>query len=248
MSEFSGVADDFMVGMNLNTTLALPNSRDTILHFCEAVQREFPSMTSFYQRESGEFVLEGDRDSGNYQWMELHPHRLSAGFYNPPALSAGYGMHTWLLDRSVYFLGVSAIDVDSLDATLAFDLDYKGNRDDIVAQALLSGSPLGALMGERMLKTLEFEPNMVVALDEGCYLQARVQIETRGATAQVRTGEYEDEPISVYLTIRRYQRPGRTMAVRESFAQQCEWCEDLARRAVVPNIINPIAAAIAGAD
>jgi len=64
-------ADDFFMNLNLQTTLALPTSRESILHFCEAVQKEFKSMASFYQRETGEYVLEGNRESGKYRWLEI---------------------------------------------------------------------------------------------------------------------------------------------------------------------------------
>jgi len=84
-------------------------------------------------------------------------------------------------------------------------------------------------------------------LDEDCYLQARVLLETRSNSYQVRTGRYDEEPISIYFTIRQYQQPGKLLDVRKSFDKQCEICEDLASRIVLPNIIRPIAAAIASA-
>lgn len=243
--EFSSVADDFFVNMNLQTTLALPGGRETVLHFCETVQKQFPSMTAFYQRDSGEFVLEGNREAGSYPWMEIHSHRLAAGRFNPDETADAYRLHDWLLERSVYFLGVSGLDVDCLDVLYGFNLDYEGNRDAIVARALLSGSPLGALAADGPARTIECEPNFVIALDEECYLQARLSLETRGSSFQVRTGAFEDEPISVYFTVRRYPRPGTTFNLRESFSRQCEICEDLVRRIVVPQIIEPLASAIA---
>ncbi len=246
--DFGNVADDFFVNLNLQTTLALPNSRETVLHFCEAVQKEFPEMTCFYQRETGEFILEGDRDSGNYQWMELQPHRLSAGHYNPPSIQEAYRLHTWLLQRSMYFLGVSPLDVEALDVMLGFNLDHQGNRDAIVSQALLANSPLAALAMEGSAKAIEFEPSLVVALDEDCSLQARLSIETRNNSYQVRTGQYEDEPITVYFAVRRYPVPGKVINIMDSFAQQCQMCEDITRRIVVPQIIQPISVAIATGD
>jgi len=248
MDEFNSIADDFMVNMNLQTTLALPSGRETVLHFCEAVQKEFGSMTSFYQRDSGEHVLEGDRDNESYQWLELQSHRMTAGYFNPPSLSAAYRMHDWLLDRSVYYLGISPLDVECLDVLFGFNLDYQGNRDAIVAQALLSGSPLGGLAAEVTCRPVECEPSIVIAMDEDCHIQARLALETRCGSFQVRTGQYDDEPISVYFTVRRYPRPGSPFKLKEYFAEQCECCEDLTQRLVIPNVINPISAAIAAAE
>lgn len=245
-TDFSNIADDFFVNLSLQTTLALPDSRETVLHFCEAMQKEFTDMTAFYQRESGEYVLEGDRDSGSYQWMELQTRRLSAGCFNPPDLQTAYKMHQWILDRSVYYLGICGLDVESLDVLLGFNLDYSGNRDAIVADALLSGSPLGAILSGPA-KPIECEPSFVISLDEECYLQARLSLETRSSSYQVRTGRYDDEPISVYFTVRRYPRVGRLMDFQDSYRRQCEVCEDLAQRLVIPNVIQPIASAIASA-
>ncbi len=248
MMDFKGTADDFFVNLNLQTTLALPSGRETVLHFCEAVQKEFRQMTSFFQRESGEYVLEGDREGGTYQWLELQSHHMSAGFFNPPDIESAYRLHRWLLDRSVYFLGISALDVECMDVLLGFNLDYHGNRDGIVAQALLSGSLLAELVSEGPGKPIQCEPSLIVALDEDCSLQARLSIETRSSMYQVRTGQWEDEPISVYLTVRQYPKEGQVLKIDESFARQCEACEDIVSRLIAPHVIQPIAVAIATAQ
>ncbi len=246
-TDFRSVADDFFVNLSLQTTLSLPDSRDTILHFFEAVQKEFPGMTSFFQRDTGEYVLEGDREGGNYQWMELQNHRLSVGYFNPDNVSQAYRLHRWILDRSVYFLGVSGLDVECLDVLFGFNLDFNGNRDAIVADALLAGSPLGALTAVSDVKPIECEPSMVIALDEECYLQARLSLETRSSSYMVRTGQYDDEPISTYFTVRRYPQPGVLLNFQESFVRQCQICEDLTRKLIIPSILEPLAAAIASA-
>jgi len=231
MSSYGSLADDFFVNIGLHTALELPSARETVLQFCEAVQKEFPQMTSFYQGENKEFILEGDRQSGSYRWMEVHPQRLLAGYFDPPTLEDAYALHRWLLRRSVFFLGVSALDVDSLDVTYGFNMDYRGNRDKVVAEALLGGSALGAF-----------------ALDEECSLQARLSLETRSSAYQVQSGQYEDEPISLYLTVRGYPTAGRLLQIEEAFADQCRAGERLIERLVIPQIIRSIAAAIAAAQ
>ena len=109
---------------------------------------------------------------------------------------------------------------------------------------LLAGS-LGALAGETTTGSIECEPSMVIALDDDCYLQARVSLETRSSDYQVRTGRYDSEPISVYLTVRRMPTPGKIMSMGQSMTEQCEICEDICRRVVIPKIVHPIAVAIA---
>jgi len=243
--EYGSIADDFFVNLSLQTTLALPHNRETVLHFFEAVQKRFSSMSNFYQRETGQFVLEGDREHDSYRWLELQPHNLSAGHFNPSSLEAAYELHQWLLDRSVYYLGASGLDVESLDVLFGFNLSFAGNRDSIVAQALLSSCPIGSLFACESARLIECEPSLVIALDEGCHMQARLHLETHSSTFQVRTGQYEDEPISIYLTIRQYPRPGALLDLKTAFARQCEVCEDLASRIIIPNVLQAISAAIA---
>jgi hypothetical protein len=242
--ELQGIADDYYININLQTALALPTGRETVLHFCEAVQKQFPSMSSFFQRETGEFVLEADREAGSYQWMELQDRRLMAGYFNPPTVAEAYRLHSWLLDRSRFFLGLGGLDVEALDVLYGFNLDCRSNRDAVVSQALLDGSPLAAMLGEAGTP-IEFEPNLVVALDEGCHTQCRLNLETRGNSFQVRSGDYDDEPISVYLTVRQYPQPGQLISLAEAFKSQCRTGEDLICRSLLPHIIQPLAATIA---
>jgi hypothetical protein len=246
--DFAALADDFFVNINLQTALALPGSRETVLQFCEAVQREFNEMTSFYQRPGGEYVLEGDHESGSYAWMEMQENRLSAGYFNPPGLEAAYRLHRWLLERCVYFLGVSPIDVECLDVLYGFNLDFLGNRDEILSTALLSGSALGSVFQDTDARPLECEPSIVFALDGGCSLQARLSLESRSSSYQVRTGQYSEDPISVYFTVRQYPSPGQVFDLQEAFRRQSGLCEDLTIRNVIPSVIQPICEAIAAAS
>jgi hypothetical protein len=245
--DFKAAADDFFVNLDLQTTLALPNSRETVLQFFEAAQRQFDDMTSFYQREGGQYVLEGDHDAGSYRWMELQANQVSAGYFNPPDAAAAYALHSWVLDRVVYFLGISGLDVEALDVLLGFNLDYCGNRDAVVAEALMTGSSLGAFGDEPPGTMLECQPNVVISLSEDCSTQARLLVETYGSSYQVRTGNYTDDPISVYFTVRQYPVAGKVLSLAESFARQCRIAEDLAARIVVPQVIEPISAAITAA-
>jgi len=241
--DFNSVADDFYVNLNIQTTLALSNGRETVLHFFEALQKQFGPMRNFFQREGGEFVLEADRSSGSYRWLELGKHQLSSGFFNPPDLAGAYELHRWVLERSVYYLGVSGLDVESLDVVFGFNLEFLGNRDELVARALLGGSPPAALAGEPDARMIDYQPSMIVALDEQCSLQARLAVETRNSTYQVRTGQWEDEPISVYFTIRRHPGASAAPNLVKMFAEQCDIAEDLCRRIVIPQVVQPIAAA-----
>ena len=65
MNPYSSLCDDFGVYVYINTKMELPNQRETVLHFFDAVQKSCPQMTDFDCKESGEFVLEEDREQGS---------------------------------------------------------------------------------------------------------------------------------------------------------------------------------------
>ena len=245
LSNFNDVADDFFVNLNLQTTLALPNGRETVLQFCEAVQKQYVQMTALFQREGGEYVLEGDREAGSYQWLELFSHRLTAGYVNPPQLSDAIDYHRWLLERCRYFLGVAGLDVECLDLSFGFHLAYVGNRDAVVADALLGNCPLAAISHEGLGKVTECEPSLVFALDADCSVQVRLAIETRCNDFQIRTAEYTDEPISVYLSVRRNPVPGCVIDPDAALTDVARAAAEITERLVVPQVVQPIATAIA---
>lgn len=247
-TSFSNFSDDFFVNVDLHTSLTLPNERETVLHFCESVQKQFPDLSDFYRRDNGEHILEANRQSGSYRWMSLDAQRLSMGAFNPDRVADAYDMHAWILDRSRYYLGISHLDVESLDLVYGFNLDYMGNRDAIVFEALLSGSPLASLVVDGDAMPLNVEPSFIVALDEDCCMQARLNIETRNSSYQVRTGRYDEEPISVYFTIRAYPQPSERFDIGESFKRQKVVGEEMLTRVVIPQILRPIASAISAAQ
>ena len=83
MSQFSALCDEFYVNMSLNTEMELPTGRDTLLHFFEQLQKQYPTMRNFYSRQRGEYILEEDKDSGSYRWATVEAKRVSSGFVNP---------------------------------------------------------------------------------------------------------------------------------------------------------------------
>jgi hypothetical protein len=72
--------------MRLGSQLALPNNRETLLHFFERVQKGFPNLTRFRKTESQEYNLEEDRSGAGYRWISLEPRRITAGHVNPPSI------------------------------------------------------------------------------------------------------------------------------------------------------------------
>ncbi len=79
---YSSFCEDFYVNMRLGSQLNLPHQRETVLHFFERIQKEFPGMTRFRKSDSGDFNLEEDRSRQDYRWVSLESRRLSAGHVN----------------------------------------------------------------------------------------------------------------------------------------------------------------------
>lgn len=245
MNPYSSFCQDFYVNMRVNTQLALPHNRETVLHFFERIQKEFPTMAQFKRYENGDFNLEEDRRNGSYRWVRLESKRLVAGFVNPPALDGALTLHKFLLELAPYHLGISPLEVEHLEVLFGFDLSFRGNHDDVVVESLYSDSPLACLLDEPGARAVDVQPSVAVSLSDDCRLQARVEVLTRTDNYQVRTGDYNDEEISVYLTVRRYwgDRPREPMA--KIFADMFERADQLAGSRVVPRVLRPISTAIA---
>ena len=93
MNPYSSLCDDFGVYVYVNTKMELPTRRETVLHFFDSLQKTFPQMTDFDCRESGEYVLEEDREQGSYRWVTLESQRFCSGYVNPPSLEAADTQH-----------------------------------------------------------------------------------------------------------------------------------------------------------
>jgi hypothetical protein len=245
MNPYTALCDDFGVYTYLNTKLDLPQAREPVLHFFDSLRKSFPKMTDFERRDGGEYVLEEDREQGSYRGVSLDARRLSAGFVNPPALEDADAQHEKVLEVAPYHLDFSPLDIEALDVLFVFDFAYAGNHDEVVAEALSANGPLEPLMQLPGSRVLNFEPSVMLSLDEACRLQARLSVETRTNAFQVRTGQFPEAPISVYFTVRQYwgRQPFKTLG--ESYHNQRRLCQELVDSHIVPNVIKPLAQTIA---
>jgi len=242
---FASVCDDFYVNMRLATQLSLPHNRETVLHFFERVQRQFPEMSRFRKYDNGDLSIEENRDNDSYRWVTLESRRLCAGHVNPESLDESLKLHGLLLQQAPYELGLSPVEVDYLDILFGFDLSFRGNHDEIISESLLGESPLNCLMEEQGAKAVDIQPSITVALSEDCRLQGRIDVVTRTNSYQVRTGDYSDDVISVYLIVRRYWGDRPKEGFEKVFGQLVERAERLCNNHIVPRILRPISSAIA---
>jgi hypothetical protein len=164
---------------------------------------------------------------------------------NPAGFDEALKLHSMLLDMAPHHLGISPLEIDYLDVLFGFDLAFGGNHDEIIAESLFPESPLTCLSEEIGARAVDFQPTVTVALSDDCRLQARIDVVTRTNSYQVRTGDYADDVISVYLIVRRYwgDRPREPM--HELFQQMAEKADALCMTHIVPKILRPISSAIA---
>lgn len=245
MNPYASLCDDFGVSAYVHGKLDMPTGRETVVHFFEAVQRAFPSMTEFDRRADGEYMLEEDREPGHYRWCSLDARRLCTGFVNPPALDDADAHNERVLEMAPYHLDLHALQTESVDVLYYFDLLYQGNHDEVVAEALAAGSPFEGLAGIAGGRVLNYQPSLMMALDDACQLQCRLSVETRTTPYQVKTGNFPESPISVYFTVRQGwgKAPFKTFA--ESYRNQRRVLDELVDAYVLPQVVTPLQRAIA---
>src|SRR4029078_12895746 len=96
--------------------------------------------------ESGDLVLEGDKEQGHYRWLAIEPKRLCSGYINPETLEDAYRQHELVLELAPHLLTISILDCEALDVMYGFDFTYEGNHDEGVAEALWGGSAMEGLL------------------------------------------------------------------------------------------------------
>ena len=245
MQRYDGLSDDFYINMNLNNELELPQSRETVLHFFEQMQRRYPTMRNFYTRERGELVLEEDKEPGHYRWCSVEPKRLCSGFVNPPTLDDALEQHRQILDLVPYALAVSPLDCESLNVMFGFDFTYRGNHNQLLVDALGIAPAFERMASIPGATVLCHEPAFQIALDTDCRLQCRVSIETRTSAYHVRTSEYPEEQLSVYLTARRYGslEPGESFV--NAVGALAQIAAEVVDQCVIEQILRPLQQTIA---
>jgi len=243
---YSSLCDDFYLDMYVNTELDLPIQRDTILAFFERIQKQFPSMGCFYRRENNEYCLEEDHNAGQYRWITLEIDRIGSGVVNPSHFEEAYCQDRLVLELAPYMLGVSHLDIDSLDVTFGMDFDYVGSHDEVIAEALFGSTAFNCLLDLPSARAIGFSPSVVIALYDDCRTQARISVESK---TSVYSGEKQkhksDEAISLSFTVRQYSSGRERFDALKSFEKQCRLAEELVAEKIVPNFVHPLTDVIA---
>ncbi len=242
--------DDFYVSSRLSLKLNLTLERETVLHFFDRIRREHPALRRLRRKSDGSFVLEeleaDPREGGPRRWIRLEPTSLRLGHFNPPADSAWRQFGGTLFEYAPYFLSLSDLDIDHLEVVYGFDFEYRGNHDQLVAETLLADHPLSSIFsGEEHTPIIDCQPYIGIALTPDCNMQAYLDIKSRTSTFEVRTGEYDPQILSVYVTLRQYWGSEDQAGLQQTFRSLNDAAAELAAQRVVPMVVNPLAMAIA---
>ena len=245
MNPYSSLSDDFYVNMNLSTEMDLPSSRETVLHYFEQIQKKYPQMRNFYSRDKNDFVLEEDKDRGAYRWCSIEPRRICSGQVNPESTQEALEQHSLALELAPYALSMSTLDCEALDLLMGFDFTYRGNHNDLLVEALgvcPALERMAAIPGATMINN---EPSLTFALDEECRVQCRVSVEARTNAYQIRTGEYQEDQLSVYVTARQYGSLAADQTFVTTLDRLWDVCRDVVDNYVIDSVLQPLARTIA---
>ena len=245
MTDYHSLADDFYVNMNLSTEMDLPSSREAVLHYFEQIQKQYPLMRNFYTREKSDFVLEEDKDKGAYRWVSIEPRRVCSGHVNPATVEAALEQHRLTLELAPYALSVSPLDCEALDLLMGFDFTYRGNHNQLVAEALGLSPAFERFHDIPGSTVLNYEPSITLALDEECRVQCRLSIESRTNAYQVRTGDFPEEQLSVYVTARQYGSLSADMSYTQALVNLSRICQEMVEHNVIDHVLQPLARTIA---
>lgn len=244
MNRYASLCDDFYVNMNLSTEMELPANRETVLHFFERVQKTYPTMRNFYCREQGDFILEEDRERGSYRWCTIEPRRICSGKVNPESVEEALAQHRLILELAPYMLSLSPLDCEALDLLFGFDFTYQGNHNHLMAEVLGVCPAMEPILNLPGATVINYEPSLTISVESECRLQLRVNVEARTNAYQVRTGDYPEEQLSIYVTARQYGSLSPDTTFLETLARLQKHCHEVIDNYVIEHILQPLGRAI----
>jgi hypothetical protein len=237
MSTFTAFCSDFYVNQKLALKLDLPERRETVLDLFDRVRRTFPRLSTF-QRYDGEVALESDSSEREWQWVALRQTTIRSGHVNPATLADSYNFHKALLEVAPYFLSISPLDVDMLEVVFGFDFETEHDRDEVVFDALLEGTRLAGLVDRDTERIADAQPSLAISLGGRGELQAAFEVRTRPRVPVA--GERGGDPISVFLTVRRFGPLASLDELKSAFGAVVGHAEILAENRVIPHVVVPI--------
>lgn len=237
--EYGALCTDFVISQRLALRMDLPSERETILGLFDRIRKERPGMNRL-RRYNGEVALESTETRSNYEWMSLRRTSLRSGSVNPESFESARSLHRTILEVAPYFLTISPLDIAYLEVTLGFDLEAEVNRNEVVFEALLHGSPLAEIVDEEREQVIDCQPLVRFTLDEADEVEGIIDIKTRVRSNESTSGQYEARAITIDCAVRS-RRPLKSInALPDRFDDLMRRVQQLADERVVPRLLRPI--------
>lgn len=246
MWSFSALCDEFTISSRLYLKLELTPSRETVLHLFEQVRRQFPRMTRMRRRDDGGLVLDEEPGEGEQRrFLRVDATTVRFGYANAPEARAVGAFADAILTQAPVHLSLSDLDYDFLEVAYTFDLEYRGNHDEIIAETLFAEHPLLGLLAGNGHRVIDCQPFVGATLTSDCERQVYVEVKGRTSTFEVRTGEFEPLPLSTIVTLRHYWGVNAPRELATIHRELLKLGERFASERVIPTVVQPLAAAIA---
>ena len=244
-SSYRALCSDFYVNSKINVRMELPSNREPVLELFERTRRTYPAMNAF-RRYKDELALESAPNATPHRWLAIRSSSVRAGVVNPTSVEEMYSIHRSTMQTSPYFLSVSPLDIEYIELLYGFDLNASGNHDAIAANALLAGSPMAALVDAAGINILDCQPTlgMKLAGDDGLEVHFEIKTRSRGK----KPSEPNPDPISVYLTLRRYDPVTELEALETQLDDLIHRGQNLVDEYALPNLLMPLREEIASSS
>ncbi len=265
---FASSCAAYYVNLRVNLKMDLPTKRETVLGLFDRLRRQRPPLSQF-RRYQNELALESDSasadspDSGAWQeWVAVRRTSVRAGSVCPREWDHAYALHAAVIESAPYYLDISALDIESIEILLGFDLAATGNHDAIICNALMAGTPMAELAtgtsqsgrnggGSRPMtfRPVDCQPIFGVALNDTNDLQAHIEVKTRSSRRAQTAGSDgveespsrgPDQPISLYLIVRRFGPFADVAALPALLTELRTAAHDLLDAYVEPKVLGAI--------
>ncbi len=230
------LVSDVYVNLKLSLKLDLPKGRESVPEFFDRVRRQYPTMSEL-KRYRDELALEtaGGGDEP-YRWLAVRSKNVRSGVVNPEAWMGAHTLHEHVLEVAPYFLSISSLDIESVEVLFGMDLLSAGNHDEVVFDALVSDTPMAALM-EPDAQVSDCQPVLCWSVGAGAGVEVQYEVMTR---LHGRSREAGPEPLSVYLTCRRSGPVTELSELIGVYRSLSGLGERLVSERVIPHLVMPI--------
>lgn len=249
--EFGLWAHHFSIHQRLAVRMDLPQRREPLLDFFDRLRRAFPAFERMH-RDDRLHVLESARTGGESMLVGVLDTELWSAHAQPPTDEGPYRLHQTVLEIAPFYLSITPIDVESLELTYAFQFEVEGNRDEIVAEALLANSPLRTMVEavpsashSRGQRLLDCQPFASFEIDRARGIHALMEVRTRAGDE---VGDESAGPILVDFSVRRTGSVRKIEELPGALELLSHYGEELVADRLIPRVLHPLRETIASAS